>query len=72
VAEREAIAERITRLNEERGIAFVVIEHDTDFVATIADRVTVLHNGDVFREGSVADIESDAAVQDIYLGGDGA
>jgi len=72
VAEREAIAERITRLNEERGIAFVVIEHDTDFVATIADRVTVLHNGDVFREGPVADIESDPAVQDIYLGGDGA
>jgi len=70
VAEREAIAERVTRLNEEEGIAFVVIEHDTDFVASIADEVTVLHNGDVFREGSVEEIESDPEVQRIYLGGE--
>jgi ABC-type uncharacterized transport system ATPase subunit len=68
VAEREAIADRVTTLNEEAGIAFVVIEHDTEFVASIADEVTVLHNGDVFREGSVDDIESDPAVRDIYLG----
>jgi len=70
VAERDAIAERVTRLNRERGIAFVVIEHDTDFVAEIADEVTVLHNGDVFREGPVDEIEADPAVQRIYLGGE--
>jgi len=70
VEEREAIAERITRLNEEEGIAFVVIEHDTDFVASIADEVTVLHNGEVFREGPIEEIESDPAVQRIYLGGE--
>ncbi|WEL24480.1 putative ABC-type transport system, ATPase component [Haloferax volcanii] len=70
IAEREAIAERITRLNEEQNIAFVVIEHDTDFVADIADEVTVLHKGDVFREGSIGEIESDPAVQRIYLGGE--
>jgi branched-chain amino acid transport system ATP-binding protein len=70
VAERDAIAERITRLNEDEGIAFVVIEHDTDFVADIADEVTVLHNGGIFREGPIEDIESDPAVQRIYLGGE--
>jgi branched-chain amino acid transport system ATP-binding protein len=70
VAERDAIAERITRLNEEKGIAFVVIEHDTDFVADIADEVTVLHNGGIFREGPIEEIESDPAVQRIYLGGE--
>ena len=70
VAEREAIAERITRLNEEQGIAFVVIEHDTDFVASIAEEVTVLHNGEVFREGPIEEIESDPEVQRIYLGGE--
>ncbi len=70
VAEREAIAERITRLNEEQGIAFVVIEHDTDFVANIAEEVTVLHNGEVFREGPIEEIESDPEVQRIYLGGE--
>ncbi len=67
-AERAAIADRITDLNEQEGIAFVVIEHDTDFVADIADEVTVLHDGAVFREGSVEAIESDPAVQRIYLG----
>ena len=70
VDERAEIAERITRLNEEEGIAFIVIEHDTDFVASIADEVTVLHNGDIFREGSVEEIESDPEVQRIYLGGE--
>jgi branched-chain amino acid transport system ATP-binding protein len=70
VAEREAIAERVTRLNGTEDIAFVVIEHDTEFVAEIADEVTVLHNGEVFREGSIEEIESDADVQRIYLGGD--
>jgi branched-chain amino acid transport system ATP-binding protein len=70
VEERDAIAERVTRLNEEEGIAFVVIEHDTDFVASIADEVTVLHNGEVFREGPIEEIESDTEVQRIYLGGE--
>jgi len=70
VAEREAIAERITRLNEEENIAFVVIEHDTDFVASIAEEVTVLHNGEIFLEGPVEEIESDPEVQRIYLGGE--
>jgi branched-chain amino acid transport system ATP-binding protein len=70
VAEREAIADRITRLNEEEGIAFVVIEHDTDFVGEIADEVTVLHNGEVFREGPIEEIEADPAVKRIYLGED--
>ncbi|MFC6615672.1 ABC transporter ATP-binding protein [Halopenitus salinus] len=68
VEERRGIADRVTALNEERGIAFVVIEHDTDFVAEIADAVTVLHRGDVFREGSISEIEADPEVRRIYLG----
>lgn len=71
VDEREEIGDRIRTLNEERGIAFIVIEHDTDFVADIADRVTVLHQGDIFREGPIEEIEADSDVQRIYLGGDG-
>ncbi|MFC7140484.1 ABC transporter ATP-binding protein [Halosimplex aquaticum] len=70
VDERDEIAERIQRLNREEGIAFVVIEHDTDFVAEIADTVTVLHQGDVFREGSIEEIEADPEVRRIYLGGE--
>ncbi|AQL43761.1 ABC transporter ATP-binding protein [Halorientalis sp. IM1011] len=70
VDERDGIAERITRLNEERSIAFVVIEHDTEFVAEIADHVTVLHQGETFREGPIEEIEADPEVQRIYLGGE--
>jgi len=68
VAERREIAERIRRLNREEGIAFIVIEHDTDFVGEIADEVTVLHQGEIFREGPIEEIESDPEVQRIYLG----
>lgn len=68
VEERRAIAERLVRLNEEQGIAFVVIEHDTDFVAEIADHVTVLHQGSIFKEGPIDEIEADPDVQRIYLG----
>jgi len=71
VDERGEIADRITRLNEQQGIACIVIEHDTEFVAEIADHVTVLHQGEIFREGSIADIEADPEVQRIYLGGEG-
>ncbi|WP_123537942.1 ABC transporter ATP-binding protein [Halosimplex salinum] len=70
VDERDEIAARIRRLNREEGIAFVVIEHDTDFVAEIADKVTVLHQGEVFREGSIEAIEADPEVRRIYLGGE--
>lgn len=69
VDERREIAERIEALNDE-GIAFVVIEHDTDFVARIADEVTVLHQGQIFREGSIDEIRADPEVRRIYLGGD--
>jgi branched-chain amino acid transport system ATP-binding protein len=70
VEERRVIADRVRTLNRERGIAFVVIEHDTDFVAEIADHVTVLHRGSVFREGPIEEIEADPEVQRIYLGGE--
>jgi branched-chain amino acid transport system ATP-binding protein len=70
VDERDEIAGRIRRLNAEEDIAFVVIEHDTDFVADIADEVTVLHQGEIFREGPIEEIEADPEVQRIYLGGE--
>jgi len=70
VDERDEIAERIRTLNDEEDIAFIVIEHDTDFVADIADEVTVLHQGEIFREGPIEAIEADPEVKRIYLGGE--
>jgi branched-chain amino acid transport system ATP-binding protein len=70
VEERDTIADRIRSLNDE-GITFIVIEHDTDFVGDIADKVTVLHEGDIFREGPIEAIEADPAIKRIYLGSGG-
>ncbi len=48
--------------------AIIVVEHDMDFVAKIADRVTVLHEGAALFEGSMDKVRSDQRVIDVYLG----
>ncbi|MGE3925858.1 MAG: ABC transporter ATP-binding protein [Lautropia sp.] len=49
-------------------IGFVLIEHDLDIALRVVERVTVLHNGRLLKEGTPAEIESDAEVQAIYMG----
>jgi branched-chain amino acid transport system ATP-binding protein len=51
-----------------RGVAALVIEHDMSFVRQINSEITVLHQGTVFREGQLRQIERDPGVQRIYLG----
>jgi urea transport system ATP-binding protein len=46
----------------------VVIEHDMDFVRSIAQRVTVLHEGRVLSEGSMERVQNDPKVIQVYLG----
>lgn len=46
----------------------VVIEHDMEFVKTIADQVTVLHQGSVLMEGHYDEVSRDQRVREIYLG----
>jgi urea transport system ATP-binding protein len=46
----------------------VVVEHDMDFVARIADRVTVLHEGRVIAEGSMHQVQQDEQVIEVFLG----
>ena len=49
----------------------VVVEHDMDFVAKIADRVTVLHEGHVLAEGSMEHVQQNEQVIEVFLGRDG-
>jgi branched-chain amino acid transport system ATP-binding protein len=51
-----------------QDVAVLVIEHDMALVFRFAKRITVLVEGAVLLEGSVADIRSDPRVRDVYLG----
>ncbi|MEM1361238.1 MAG: ABC transporter ATP-binding protein [Pseudomonadota bacterium] len=51
-----------------RGITILAVEHDMAFVEQIATRVTVLHFGAIFAEGTIAEIVDHPGVQEIYLG----
>jgi urea transport system ATP-binding protein len=46
----------------------VVIEHDMDFLRRYARTVTVLHAGRKLSEGTVAEVQADPRVQEVYLG----
>lgn len=46
--------------------ALVIVEHDLDFIKNICDRLTVLDQGKVLGDGTVAEIERDPRVQEIY------
>lgn len=46
----------------------VVVEHDMDFVRSIANKVTVLHQGSVLAEGSMDAVQNNAEVRRVYLG----
>ena len=48
--------------------SLVVVEHDMAFVASIAQKVTVLHEGSVLAEGTLETVQSDPRVIEVYLG----
>lgn len=64
--EREETGELLKRIVGDRMI--VVIEHDMEFMRRYADFVTVMHSGAVLAEGTVAEIQADQQVQQVYLG----
>jgi branched-chain amino acid transport system permease protein len=66
--ETAAAIEAIRWASERRGATIVVIEHDMSLVRKLADHVFVLHNGSLIAEGSVAQVQANAAVQAIYVG----
>jgi branched-chain amino acid transport system ATP-binding protein len=53
-----------------KRIAILLVEHDTDMVLRISDRVTVMAEGRIIADGSPDEISKSADVQAIYLGVD--
>jgi urea transport system ATP-binding protein len=64
--ESERTAELLKSLAGERTV--VVVEHDMDFVRSIAKKVTVLHQGSVLAEGDIDTVQNDPRVVEVYLG----
>lgn len=63
------LAEAIRRLCDERGLTFLVIEHDMDFVMQLCSPIVVMSEGGVLMEGPPEDVQRDQRVLDAYLGG---
>ena len=51
-----------------RDVTLLIIEHDMDVVGSLADRVTVLHYGEILTEGTFAQVKADPRVYEVYLG----
>jgi branched-chain amino acid transport system ATP-binding protein len=64
---RNIILEAIARLRE-RGVSFLVIEHDMEMVRNVCDRIIVMDSGRVVASGAFEDIVRDSEVMQSYLG----
>lgn len=62
------LIERISELND-RGITFLIVEHDMDLIMSICRKVIVMHRGRVLAQGSAEEVQNDPAVVEAYLGG---
>ncbi|KID12384.1 branched-chain amino acid ABC transporter ATP-binding protein/permease [Ponticoccus alexandrii] len=66
VAERERIGHLLKALSAD--IPVLLVEHDIDRVFELADHVTVMNEGEVLLDGTVADARGDKRVQEVYIG----
>ncbi len=65
--ETHATGRLVQSLNE-AGMTVLAVEHDMEFVRQVAHRVTVLHLGRIFAQGSMAEVVANEQVAAIYLG----
>jgi urea transport system ATP-binding protein len=64
--ERDATGELLQVIAADRTV--VIVEHDMEFLRKFARTVTVLHAGKILKEGTVAEVQADPKVQEVYLG----
>jgi ABC-type branched-subunit amino acid transport system ATPase component len=62
------LAIRIRTLNQQKGMSFLVVEHNMEFVMGLCDPVIVMHRGTTIAAGEPAEVRANPAVLDAYLG----
>ncbi len=67
-AEADAAVATIRNLARERAITLFVVEHNMRVMMRLAERITVMHQGEVLAEGTPAEIREHPEVVDAYLG----
>ena len=68
-ADTHATIDLLKKLGQRGDMTKVIIEHDMNVVFTLAEHITVLHQGGVIADGSPEEVRNSAAVQEAYLGG---
>jgi len=58
----------IGTIARERGLTLLFTEHDMDVVFSVAEKITVVHQGSVLAEGSPDEVRQNVEVQRVYLG----
>ena len=65
----QRLTENIQYLQRERGITFLLIEHDMDLVMNVCDPVIVMSEGTKLMQGAPEEVRNDPQVLEAYLGG---
>jgi branched-chain amino acid transport system ATP-binding protein len=68
VDEAPAILELIAGIKQDRSKTILLVEHKMDVVRALADRIVVLHNGQLVADGEPAAVMALPIVREIYLG----
>jgi branched-chain amino acid transport system ATP-binding protein len=68
LADKPGMVALIRKIATEKGVTAILIEHDMDMVFSMADVITVMHQGAVVAEGTPKEIQANARVQEVYLG----